>query len=112
MERSVEGAAMITRADYMANSALHHAYYVEIAKDLGIKIRDARLIAECRAALASGDKHLNTIPLGRWDAMAVSRNPLSKEEWAKLRARGASWGLHEGVCTYKAAAKEACKTTT
>lgn len=95
---------MLTRKDYMANSSeLHHAYYSEIAVALGIKITDAALIERCKQALADGDEHLNSIPLQRWDNMAVSFRPDRKV----LEARGEGWSLATGVCVFKAAAKVA-----
>lgn len=98
---------MITREQYMADSSnLHHTYYTEVAKDLGIHFApDSSLIRECQRALANGDVHLNSIALHRWDAMTVLLP--SRAARLKLKERGEGWSLSTGVCALKAAAMNA-----
>lgn len=98
---------MITRAEYMANQELHQDYYAEVAKEGGIQITDVGLLDECREALANGDKHLNTIPLSRWDVMAIQRCERSSKLRAALKARGDGYSLGGGVCILKAAVRSA-----
>lgn len=92
---------MITRKEYMANSReLHHPYHAEIAKAAGVNINDPE---QYREELAR-DRHLNTRPLLYWDRMAAChRAGISRE----LKLRGDFWSLASGVCTVKAAIRDA-----
>lgn len=93
---------MITRAEYMADSKLHHAYYLEVAREAGISYAKSEMLAMIKAALSAGDEHLNTISLGWWDHRA--RGTVGALERA-LRVRGEAYSLGCGVCAHKAAAK-------
>jgi hypothetical protein len=98
---------MITRDQYMANSsALHQAYYLEIARDSGVSYARSPELPCIRAALANGDTSLNTIPLAWWDARAM-QTPARSEAF---RSRGDYPTLAGLVCMHKAAAKEAAKS--
>lgn len=65
-----------TRADYMGHRVSHQRYYETLADTIS---RDAieRIVvrvfplAKIRAALASGDTHLNSLPLDQWDRAYV-----------------------------------------
>lgn len=97
---------MITRKQYMDSTlaeqpAAHRAYYGEIAKEARITIPND-IVERSRKALANGDTHLNTIPLGTWDAMAMAREHQLRPI---LKARGDSFSLGNGVCAVKEAAK-------
>lgn len=99
------------RADYMAGRVTHQAYYESWARHLGISFAKSPLLPRIRAALASGDEYLNTIPLREWDQLAsrwVTTSP------ARCSAEAGAAGLaHHGtrsaslsdiVCALKAAA--------
>ena len=55
---------MRTRSDYLEGRCTHQEYYLEIAKEIGLTC-DAKLLVRVRESV---DKHLNDIPLLRWDA--------------------------------------------
>lgn len=95
---------MITHAEYMANaSRLHHAYYLEIAREAGISYAQSAKLARIEQALTDGDQWLNSIPLAQWDADAL----YTKQTVARaLKARGTFWSMATGVCVQKAAAIE------
>ena len=57
---------MITRKEYLKNSNLHHQYYLEIAKEIGISV-PKDMLEKCKKALEKGDESLNSIPLKEWD---------------------------------------------
>jgi hypothetical protein len=90
---------MITRADYMANSAtLHQAYYAEVAADARLTIRPDLLARVVR----STDPHLNDIPLAVWDNISLAyQSSLSRA----FKARGDFWSLAGGCCAAKAQAR-------
>jgi len=93
---------MLTRKDYMENSAiLHQAYYAEIALEIGLNpsILPAS-VGEIREKLKT-DEHLNNIPLAQWDGRVQSLRGAS----AALKARGDYLTLGTGVCILKAYAK-------
>ena len=95
---------MITRTEYMTNSAnLHHSYYLEVAKASGISYANSADLQLIKSSLAS-DKHLNNIPLEVWDRRArISQPAISRA----LKERGDFYSFAGGVCTHKAAAIEA-----
>jgi hypothetical protein len=59
---------MITRKDYMDGRATHADYYRGVYQDAHISYVGSALLPVIKAALEKGDEHLNTIPLGLWDA--------------------------------------------
>lgn len=91
---------MITRKDYMADSAnLHQAYYLEVALAARLMVPDW-IMEDVRK---STDPNLNDIALGRWDALAGARpNPSLV---SALKARGDVYSIAGSVCAYKALAK-------
>lgn len=93
---------MITRADYIEGRASHDEYYLEIAKELGIK-PDDEMIQRAKKALEAGDEHLNTIPLREWDVWAMSllafRSPEINRAFCK---RGTVPAMADLVCMLKA----------
>lgn len=106
---------MMTRADYLASSTDPDAfsrYYGEIIDAAGgpeaFRPRLPVPLAEIRAALAAGDKHLNTISLHAWDMHAA---PVPARVAAAMRERGDYPTLGGAVCVLKEAARrlaEAC----
>lgn len=97
---------MITRNDYMERRVTHQQYYAAIVKTAGIGFHpNDPFIVRCRAALAGGDEHLNTIPLADWDAIG---------RWGRaclgtaFRLHGDIYSLAGSVCAYKEAAAQAC----
>ena len=80
-------------------------YYQEIAEEAGISYEHSSKLPEIKRALASGDEHLNNIPLAWWDvAGAQTRYQI----YCVLRARDQGGvSLSDLVCTHKAAAKKA-----
>lgn len=90
---------MITHKQYMADSsALHNAYYLEIAQDAKITIPE-HIMSEVRKSI---DPHLNDVALTKWDALALSRQ---RALTAPLRSRGTFFSLASGVCACKAMAR-------
>lgn len=79
--------------------AMHRAYYGEIVRECRVRV-PADLVERSRKALANGDSHLNTIPLGLWDGM-VSGLRVSPA----LKERGDYLSLGTGVCILKEAAR-------
>ena len=94
---------MITRQDYMAGTVSFEQYYTSIAEAAGISMAGSELMPAVKAALAAGDEHLNTIPLGTWDRIAAPRPWLA----TAFKEHGDSYSLAGGVCVYKQAAKNA-----
>ncbi len=99
---------MLTRKDYMADSAnLHDAYYLEIANACGVKFTDPATIERFRKALLD-DEHMNNIPLGWWDNRVISlKRSLNVRQ--VLKDRGDFYSMAGGVCILKAAARAAVK---
>lgn len=107
---------MITRKEYMANSEkLHHAYYLQIALKSGLtKHHLPAFLPEIKEALKT-DRHLNNIPLLRWDARAANTKQLVTKQItiAEEFPAGPSkvvWSLGDGVCILKALAKHLVST--
>lgn len=99
---------MITHKEYMADSkALHQAYYLEIAKDAGLRL-NFDMVVKAKRALAEGDYYLNTIPLAQWD-MLSGLSSVSIGRACKAHGAG-GYSLGNGVCAYKALARDLAKT--
>jgi DNA-directed RNA polymerase alpha subunit len=100
VERRMKEASRKPTPEDMAMDAgdVEHAKkYEEMAQRLGVeKLRALIPVTQerVRKALERGDKHLNSIPLRKWDAAAFQLN---------LRERGLS--IAEGVCVLKHVAK-------
>jgi hypothetical protein len=97
---------MMTREEYMAHPTSeknHRAYYGEIAKAAGVQV-PADIVERTRQLLKDGDRHLNRIPLGLWDRMAL-QSPQRADITRELKARGDFWSLGGGVCVMKEAAR-------
>ncbi len=94
---------MITRSDYMKNTNLHQAYYLQMAQNAGLTARNLPVsIADIRKALET-DEHLNNIPLSFWDNRALAaRSQISK---ASVMSGDSGFSLSNGVCALKALAK-------
>lgn len=114
---------MIHRNEYMANSAeLHRAYYSQFV-NAGV-----RNLVKCyigmEALLKSTDKHLNDIPLAKWDSMVIPHNAkgyvrgtiedgmligyLNGTQMKACGEGGLSLGV--GVCILKEAARQLIET--
>lgn len=68
----------------------HRAKYEALAQELGVEALKALVPAtnaQITAALASGDEHLNTIPLRRWDMAAAAWSCVPKEDANSYRSR-------------------------
>ncbi len=95
---------MHTRSDYMAGQCSHAEFYRAVNKTAGFIITDPRLLDRVRKALASGDEHLNTIPLRIWDGVAVNAQAALSRAF---KAHGDFYSLAGGVCCAKQAARDA-----
>lgn len=99
---------MITRADYMKDSAnLHQVYYRQFrpAVDRHVRALIADIGIDKVRKHYKDDHHLNNIPLKRWDLIAA----LSKNEIAKINEKlgnGRVWSICDGVCAAKACARD------
>jgi hypothetical protein len=106
----------MTRKEYMENSPdLHHKYYLQFAKPSAYSLV-LRTIGK-EAILASKDKHLNDIPLNKWDSLSgfVFRGSemVVKPRYIpdfidgkKLKEAEEGYSCSTGVCILKAVAKE------
>ena len=95
---------MWTRKQYMNKEVDHNTYYFEIAKECGISYTNSDSLPRIIKAIKDGDEHLNTIPLKWWDTRSIfSRGVINRE----AKKRGDFWSLSVGVCTHKAAARQA-----
>ncbi len=93
----------MTRTEYMKTptASSHRAYYAQyvtvglisfVARGIGIDV-----------ILASTDEHMNDIPLGQWDVLAL-QVPLKVVEM--LKSNGDFLSLGTGVCILKEAARQ------
>ena len=78
-----------TRADYMAHRVSHADYYRALAKTAGVSYSNAdpAFLRRVKAALSSGDEHLNSIPLRVWDRHRARLCRVNKQRWLSLRWR-------------------------
>ena len=109
----------MTRKDYMDGIVSHDDYYSVLADALGTKelerlVLSMTQVPKIRAALDSGDEHLNTIPLLKWDRLHSSVFDMVKKmpsvmaiSWdgVKLKPGTVCWSLSESVSVLKAVAK-------
>lgn len=92
---------MITRKDYMADSAnLHHSYYLQFATESTYSL--------IKTFVAGRD--YNSIPLRQWDRMSESVR-ISVDKTLLARAEGYeppkyAWSLSTSICIAKAVARE------
>lgn len=94
---------MITLQEYRADEgALHHAYFLEVAKAAGLNI-GPELLKACRQTLRNdGRAHFNDTPLKAWDDLGLTyQSSLHRA----LSLRGESWSLSVGACAGKALAR-------
>lgn len=98
---------MLTRKQYLDGEATFEGYYGEILEECGIA-GSAVDLERVKAALASGDEHLNSIPLRVWDAWGTS---LLAYQGSRLRQafqrRGDIVSAAGLVCLTKLSAKRA-----
>lgn len=112
-----------TRQDYMNHRVSHHDYYLAVADAIGRNVieRLVHCIAD-RDRLrreVERDKHLNGIPLARWDGMheavvlAVQQrgSEVMAVSWSGqlLTPKTIYWSMSESVCVLKAVAREIAK---
>jgi hypothetical protein len=96
-----------TRKQYMDHEVTHHDYYKAVARTAGICFPQSDFVTENRVNyILHGDKHLNMVPLARWDSFAHQQRPVVAPA---LKAHGdvGGWSLSSGVCVVKAAMVEA-----
>ena len=92
---------MITRKDYMADSAnLHHSYYLQFATESTYSLIKAFV----------GERDYNSIPLRQWDRISESVR-ISVDKTLLARAEGHeppkyAWSLSTSICIAKAVARE------
>lgn len=92
---------MITRKDYMADSAnLHHSYYLQFATKSTYSLIKAFV----------GERDYNSISLRNWDSMSemvrasVDKKLLSEAEGYQYPRY--AWSLSTSICIAKAVARE------
>jgi hypothetical protein len=96
----------MTRADYMSGKITFAEYYREIARIAGISWRNHHFLPNVKAALASGDEHLNSISLATWDVIGTySRGAIARAKREMGDAGGVS--MADIVCVHKQAAIDA-----
>jgi len=63
---------MITRKQYLAGEASYYDYYAQFVTDATVRtVAQAFGVDNLTKALAA-DRHLNTLPLARWDALTTA----------------------------------------
>ena len=92
---------MITRKDYMADSAnLHHSYYLQFATESTYSLIKAFV----------GKRDHNSIPLQQWDRISESvRRTVDKMLLSEAEGRvypKYAWSLSTSICIAKAVARE------
>lgn len=93
---------MKTRKMYLNNECTHREYYAQfVNEDILCLIRLWFSVEELRKAYEE-DEHLNSIPLGKWDALAKSLTLVKK----LLIEAGDYLTLAVGVCIAKEAAMQ------
>lgn len=95
---------MITREQYMANTGpeWHRDYYRQFVTGRVLEIVARGIGVEAIiTALAAGDKHLNTIPLYRWDQL---QSLLPRDVLAMVKQAGDCYSMSTGTCIFKQAA--------
>jgi hypothetical protein len=91
-----------TRQDYLADKCTHSEYYGQfVTGEIKQRVMSYIGIENIKKAINEGDEHLNTIPLRKWDAIAV---PIIGGNL--LREAGDYPTLAGGVCIAKEAAKQ------
>ena len=94
------------RKAYLRGEVSFEDFYESVAAAAGISYTNASTLPEIQAALASGDEHLNTIPLRQWDIRAAQTQSVVGRA---LQLHGDFYSLAGGVCVHKAAAKKAAR---
>lgn len=94
---------MYTRAQYMSKEINRQTYYKDMADYCGIGNFDPAFLLRVKSALAAGDEHLNTIPLGEWNRMVYAFLPSVKRKVKEYDGYGLT--LATGVCMLKAKAR-------
>jgi hypothetical protein len=100
----------MNRKEYMDGSskaadtfAWHNDYYKQfVTPELIVHVCRRIGMERILRALNSGDKHMNTIPLGEWDAMHQWMPPITR---AKRKELGEGNSLGATVCIAKCAAR-------
>lgn len=109
-----------TRAEYLNHCCTHHAYYMGIAKRIGIGELESlvRVIASpVQLVQHINDPMLNRIPLAKWDALHPAVQSLVRMRnratsimalsWNGQVAPGTiCWSMSESVCVLKAVARD------
>lgn len=100
---------LFTRLEFMDKKCTYHQYYGGIATEAGLcyKRADPNFLRRIKEALASGDEHLNTIPLIEWDRRAKSLFGVVDDAFRKA---GDVPSLAGQVCLLKWVANEAVKS--
>jgi hypothetical protein len=93
------------RQQYLDRDISHAVYYRAIAKDAGVSFaNETGMQALVKQALAEGDEHLNSIPLAKWDALAMGARLHTSPAFKRA---GDFWSMAGGVCVAKQAAIDA-----
>lgn len=93
-----------TREQYLAGQCSFEDYYRGVIATSGARrMVEPKMLARVREAIAAGDYHLNTIPLGLWDAMAPAWRPIIARA---LKAHGDFWSLGGSICFLKQLARD------
>ncbi len=91
------------RKRYLDHEISHAEYHEWLADSLGITMWHVPVDVE--RIRASTDKHLNDIPLKRWDAM----DGLVRDQARRNFGSPFSWSLSDTVCVLKAVARRAAR---
>lgn len=99
---------MITRKDYMDGKVTFEQYYSSVAKEAGLSMEEAGILERVKKALESGDEHLNSIPLAKWDKMGA--NPVLRANLSRsFKKHEDGMSLAGIVCVLKQACINAVK---
>lgn len=94
---------MKTRKQYLDGDATHREYYAQFVTE-GIRQSVAQRIGHEKLKTASGDPHLNSIPLEEWDG--ISHFAHTSGVFEKMKAAGDALTLAGSVCILKEAARQ------
>ena len=95
---------MFTRQDYMNGTCSHEEYYAQF--DCNGMRQTVILGIGLEALLKSRDKHLNDIPLHRWDSIAPIVRGIVADKNVKLGAyKKRACSLADCVCALKQSAR-------
>jgi len=97
---------MWTRKQYVNGECSHRTYYAQFVNPAVVAMVKRAFTVE-RLVRCSDQDYFNTIPLHRWDSMAMAAQAQSKQ---LRKDTGEGLSLTTGVCILKEAARQLVET--